>query len=177
MAKHIHIDPPTEARVRRGEVVCRTEPVAGYPTPRLIVHALVERPVERVWALIASSGDYAKYMPRVKEARELSRDGDVIRCQQTIEMPFPLKNLTSTTEARHTVIEGELYKREWRMISGDYKRNEGSWMFEPLDGDMARTLVKYEIHAEPKTRIPKKIQSLVQEKAMPKLIAVLRDNA
>jgi len=177
MGKHIQMDPSTEARVKRGEVVCKTEPVPGYPTPKLTVHALVEKPVTRVWALIEASQNYAQYMPRVKNAKELSRNGDTVRCQQTIEMPFPLKNLTSTTEAKHTVIEGELYKREWKLVQGDYKRNEGAWMFEPFEGDQNRTLVQYQIHAEPKTKIPKKLQSLVQEKAMPKLIKVLRDNA
>ncbi len=177
MGKHIQMDASTEARVRRGEVVCTTRPVPGSPTPQLIVHAIVERPVERVWRLIESSADYARYMPRVKSAVELSRDGDTVRCKQTIEMPFPLKNLTSTTEAKHTVVVGELYKREWHMLSGDYKRNQGSWTFEPVDGDQSRTLVRYQIHAEPKTKIPKKLQSLVQEKAMPKLIRVLRDHA
>ena len=46
MGKHIEMDASTEARVRRGEVVCKTEPVPGYPTPRLTVHAVIDRPVQ-----------------------------------------------------------------------------------------------------------------------------------
>lgn len=175
MGKHIEMDPTTEARVKRGEVVCRTEPVPGHPTPQLTVHAVIDKPVERVWALIDKSNNYARYMPRVKDATEISREGDVVRTRQTIEMPFPLKNLTSTTEATHTVIEGEMYRRAWKLVEGDYKKNDGAWTLEPLDE--GRTLVRYQIHVEPNTKIPKKLQSMVQEKAMPKLIQVLRDRA
>ncbi len=76
-----------------------------------------------------------------------------------------------------TVIEGEVYIREWDLISGHYKRNQGSWTLEPFMGDPKCTLVRYQIHVEPKTRIPKKLQSMVQERTMPKLIKVIRDNA
>ena len=42
-------------------------------------------------------------MPRIKAAKELSRDGNRVVCQVTVEMPAPYANLTSTSEAIHTV--------------------------------------------------------------------------
>ena len=43
-----------------------------------------------------------------------------------------------------------------------------------FEGDTGRTLVVYQLHAEPKIRIPKKLQLLVQKKAAPDIIRHLR---
>lgn len=175
------MDERTRRRVMRGEVVVESRPEPGYSNPRLVVHAVVDAPPDRVWALIDDSSRYTGYMPRVKQSRELSRtpsdDGDVVETQMTIDMPFPLKDLTAVTRAKHVVVDGELYSRRWDLVRGDYQRNTGSWTFVPVPDDPSRTLVRYEIHVVTHSKLPKKVVGLAQERAIPKLIQALRDNA
>jgi len=114
-------------------------------------------------------------MPRVKRSEELWREGDENRMRTTIDMPFPLKNLTATTLAKHIIVPGERWERTWKMESGDYAVNEGSWVLTPFPGNAQKTYVSYQAIVHPKVMIPKAIQSMVQEKAMPKMIEALRE--
>jgi ribosome-associated toxin RatA of RatAB toxin-antitoxin module len=165
------------ARLARSEILIGTEKVPGSTTPMLVVRAMIDSPPEAVWKHIDQSSRYAEFMPRVKEARELSRDGDRIRTRMTVEMPFPLKNLTATTQARHIVDPGVRYVREWTLEEGDYNVNAGRWIFEPFAGDATRTLAEYRVHVVPKIPVPKALKTAAQEKAMPKMIAALRARA
>lgn len=169
------LDPATKARLSRGDVLVHTEPVPGSSTPCIVVRAVFEHPPEAVWRHIDQSTRYCEFMPRVKASAELSREGENIRTRMTVDMPFPLKNLTATTRARHLVEPGVRYVREWKLEEGDYHQNEGSWTLTPFDGNPQRAYAYYRVHVVPKIPIPKAIQSAVQEKAMPRLIEALRE--
>lgn len=172
------LDAGTRARLSRGEVIVETEPIPGSSLPRVRLQAMIAAPPARVWALINNTGDYTRTMPAVKRVQELSRepegDKERVRVRLTVGMPFPLRDLTSVTTALHTVVPGELYERAWRLESGDYEANEGAWTLTPFDGDAGRTLVRYNVYAVPRMRIPGPIQQLAQKKALPKLIEHLR---
>jgi len=165
-------DAATMQRLDRGEVIVTTEPVAGAAAPRLVVMAIIDAPPDKVWPHISNPAAHEQFMPRVKRSEELWREGDENRMRTTIDMPFPLKNLTATTLGRHTVIAGERWERAWKLESGDYVANEGSWVLTPHGA--GKTLVRYAAIVHPKIPIPKAIQSSVQEKAMPKMIDALR---
>ncbi|TNF37694.1 MAG: hypothetical protein EP329_02450 [Deltaproteobacteria bacterium] len=168
------MDAALRPRLARGEVIVTTEPVAGTTAPRIVVRAVIDAPPAQVWDLVDKSALYMHFMPRIKKSEELTRDGDDVRTRVTVEMPFPLKNLTATTQARHTVEPGVRWVRAWRLESGDYRFNEGSWTLTAFDGDDARTFAQYQVHVLPKIPIPKMIQSAVQEKAMPSMIEAVR---
>lgn len=167
------LDARTVARLGRGEILVHTEPVPGSSAPRLVMRAMVQAPPERVWAIIDDCANYRRNMAGVKDSRELSRQGDVVRVQVTVGMPFPLKDLTSVTEGVHTVTPGR-YCREWKLVQGDYHANSGSWTLVCFEDDPDRTLVHYRLHAEPKIRIPGALQKVAQKKAAPKIIEQLR---
>ncbi len=168
-------DAATRLRLDRGEVLVEAIPVAHAPTPVIHVRAVIEAPVTEVWKHIDQSSRYAEFMPRIKQATELSRDGENIRTRMTIDMPFPLKNLSATTRVRHIVDPGVRHVREWKLEEGDYHQNEGSWTLIPFEGSPKRTLAVYRAQVVPKIPIPKALQSTIQEKAMPKLIEALRE--
>lgn len=172
--RYLHLDASLKDRLDRGEVVVDTQEVAGSRTPKVVVRGVVEVPPERVWAIIDDCDNYAKNLTGLKKSREISRQGEVVRVRVTVGMPFPLKDLTSLTEGIHTVNPGERYSRQWKLVEGDYRQNAGSWTLVPFEGDTGRTLVVYQLHAEPKIRIPKKLQLLVQKKAAPDIIRHLR---
>lgn len=162
-------------RLAAGEIIIKTSPVAGSSTPKLRAMAVVDAPPERVWAIIDKCDDYEKTMVRVAEAEELSRQGTKVRCKVTVDMPFPLSNLTAVTEATHTVKPGELWERKWKLVEGDYKVNMGSWRLAPFDDAKTRTLVVYEVVADPKITIPEGIKKAAQKKSIPELMEHLRE--
>lgn len=171
---YLQLDSSTRARLDRGDVIVETAEVAGSRTPSVVVRGVVEVAPERVWAIIDDCGNYHKNLTGLKRSKEISREGEVVRVRVTVGMPFPLKDLNSLTEGIHTVVPGERYSRKWRLVEGDYHHNAGSWTLVPFDGNAGRTLVVYCLHAEPKIRIPKSIQMVVQKKAAPDIIKKLR---
>lgn len=172
------LDSSERAALERGEVVVRDDPVSGAKAPALTAWAVFDVPPERVWPLIDRTDRYAETMQRVVRAEELSRrdegDEQVIRAKVTIEMPFPLPNLTAVTEARHRTEEGKCYERRWRLLEGDYRRNEGNWLLVAHGDDGSRTLVRYRLVVEPKVRVPAKLQRAGQKRAIPQLMLKLR---
>ncbi|NUN15006.1 MAG: hypothetical protein HUU55_15360 [Myxococcales bacterium] len=161
-------------RVKRGDIVVQTANVAGSSTPKVIASAIVDAPMEKVWAVISNCSDYPKNMVRVADAQELSRNGNKVRCKVTIDMPAPLSDLSATTDAVHTVGKKRC-ERKWTLVEGDYKHNEGSWKLERLGEDGQKTLVVYEVFAEPNIAIPQALQKLAQEKSVPDLFKKLRE--
>jgi len=175
MAETPPIDAATRDRLARGETTTSTQSEPGSPNPRLIVRRVLDVAPPQVWAVIEDIDRYAEFMPRVKVSRVVGReDGGVILSHSEVAMPFPLRNLKAEIRGVHTVVEGERWERRWRMISGDYKRNEGGWLLTPFEGDAARTLLEYQILVVPNIPIPKKIANAVQERAMPEMMDCLR---
>lgn len=164
-----------DAALEGGEVIVETEPVEGTETPQLHVRAVIEAAPEKVWAIIEDCSRYKETMVRVEAAEELSREGNVVTCRTTVDMPFPLSDITATTRAVHTVEPGKQWRREWDLIEGDYARNTGSWVLTPYQGNAARTFVDYRILVEPNTSIPDSVRIAAQQKAMPDLIEKLRE--
>jgi len=170
------IDAPTLSRLARGEIILETDKSSGG-APVILLQAAIDTPVARVWNLIDQSSRYQEFMPRVKRSEELSRQGMEVRTRLTIEMPFPLKNLTATTKAVHTVVPDTVYKREWKMESGDYVTNEGSWTLIPFPEQPERTIATYRALIQPKIPLPSKLKTMAQEKALPSLVDALRQRA
>ena len=160
-------------RLAKGEVVISTRAVKGNDTPEYTTKAVIDAPPAKVWHIISRCADYARTMVRIKAAKELSRQGNKIVCQVTIEMPVPYSNLTATTDVTHTE-SAQRYSRVWKLISGDYKINNGSWVLTPFKGDAKRTLAVYKVHAEPKAWVPAWIRKKAQQKTLPEMMQNLR---
>jgi len=179
----------TKARLAAGEIIVSSKPVRGSEQPRATVIAVVDAAPERVWAIISRCADYKRTMVRVAESAQLWKKGHVHRCRVTVDLPFPLDDLTATTDATHTVIPGKRWERKWTLVEGDYARNSGSWTLAPFEAGLptggrvkdgagrtpgARTLVIYKVHAEPDVPIPDGLRRAIQRKTLPNLIENLR---
>jgi ribosome-associated toxin RatA of RatAB toxin-antitoxin module len=152
--------------------------VEGSDTPKVVVTSKIDAPPDKVWAIVSDCSKYKQRMPRIAAAQELSVSGNVHTCQVTLEMPFPLSNLTATTEATHTEnAETHTYARRWKLVKGDYKFNTGSWEVKPVDGDPASSQVVYTVHAEPNSAVPDWLKEKAQKKSLPELIVRVRDEA
>lgn len=171
---YLNLDGAVRDRLDRGEIVVDTEQVAGSKNPRLVVRGVLDSPPESVWGVIEDVDRYTEFMPRVKVSQVVSREGEVVITRSTIEMPFPLKNLTARIRGVHTIVPGERYQREWSLIEGDYHENTGSWTMVPFDEAAARTLVLYRILVVPRIPIPSRLRNIAQQKTMPDIVERLR---
>ncbi|HVY45153.1 MAG TPA: SRPBCC family protein, partial [Minicystis sp.] len=150
-------------------IVVRSEPAPGSDTPRVVMTATIDAPPEKVWAIVSDCAHYKERMPRIAASRLLAKAGSTYTCEVTVEMPFPLSNLTAVTEAVHTE-SADRYVRRWKLLRGDYKVNDGSWEVRPADASRARSLVTYTVHAEPNTPVPGWVREKAQKKALPEMI-------
>jgi ribosome-associated toxin RatA of RatAB toxin-antitoxin module len=129
---------------------------------------------DAIWAIVTDCDRYEDTMVRIEAAEKISEDADGIVCRTTVDMPFPLSNLTATTRAKHVVEPGKLYTRTWELIEGDYEINRGMWKLEPWKGDPKRTLVTYELQIVPKISIPDSVRQSAQQRTIPELMENLR---
>ena len=157
----------------RGEILVYQKKVKGIDVPEMVVKAVINAPPEKVWAIVSRCQNYTRTMLRIKRSQELSRRGNNIVCKVTVDMPFPYSDITSTTRVRHKVGNGR-WHRSWRLISGDYTRNRGSWLLTRFKNDPKRTMAVYHALAVPKSWIPNWVRNLAQKKTLPKMIKRLR---
>jgi hypothetical protein len=158
-----------------------TEPVAGSDLPFAVVEGVVEAAPEVVWRIVSRCADYKKNMPRILSSRELARSGDenvafTATCEVTADLPFPLADLTSINRAEHTVQPGVRYVRTWKLVSGDYDVNEGSWTLVALAGG-SRTRVTYRLRAKPRVPLPEALLRQAQAGTLPDMLRNLRTQA
>ena len=157
------------------KVDIKTFAVPGSDTPKIVMKSTLDVPPKKVWAIISDCSKYKGRLPRIAAAKLLSRSGNKFTCEVTIDMPFPLSNLTAVTEATHEESATAMVRR-WKLVRGDYKVNEGSWEVRPAEGG-AKSLVTYTVHAEPNTAIPSVIREAAQKKTLPDLMARVRSEA
>lgn len=158
------------------KVNIKTFAVPGSGTPKIVMTATLDVPPRKVWAIIGDCSKYKGRLPRVKAAKLLKHEGNKFTCEVTIEMPFPLSDLTAVTEAVHEESD-KLMARRWKLVRGDYKTNEGSWVIKPADAEGKTSFVTYTVHAEPNTMVPAAIRELAQKKTLPDLMARVRREA
>jgi hypothetical protein len=164
----------TRARLDKGELITSSKKVPGSEFPQSVGLMVIDAPARAIWNILERCGDYKRTMQRVKYSKEISRKGSKVRCEVVIDMPTPLDDLRTVTDAIHTVIPGKKWVRSWNMIEGDFKTNTGSWTLMPFNEQGSRTLVIYKVHAVPKTAVPDMVIRLAQKKALPKALEHLR---
>ncbi len=164
-----------QASLDAGKILVSASPVPGSPEPEHVVQAIVEAPPAKVWRVVSDCAHYKDHLPHVAASAELSRVGQVVTCQVTIAVPFPMSNLTAVTEAVHED-HGDRMSRTWKLVSGDYEFNEGSWNVQSYRGGAA-SLVTYRLHVKPKSAVPGFIRNLAQDKALPELMERVRVEA
>ncbi len=156
-------------------VEVRTAAVKGSDMPRITAKAVLSQPPEKVWGIISDCSKYKGRMPRVAAAKLVKQEDNKFTCEVTVEVPFPFSNLTAVTEATHEVSASGMSRR-WKLVRGDYKRNEGSWEIKPIDGGK-KSEVTYTLHVEPNTALPASILEAAQKKAIPDLFVRLEKEA
>ena len=163
----------SRAQLSRGDIHVEAVDVPGHDTPKAIVKAVIDAPPAKVWRIIGDCANYKNTMNRVANSKLLRKKGDQHICQIEVDLPFPLSNLNAVTRATHKEGPDE-WSRHWKLIRGDYKVNTGSWVLTPFNEAGTRTMVVYQIHAEPHVPLPDWIQARAQKSSLPDLIQRIR---
>jgi ribosome-associated toxin RatA of RatAB toxin-antitoxin module len=172
-ARPVAADPALPAK---GEVEVKAFAVAGSDAPRIVVRAVMDLPPKKIWQIVSDCAHYKGRLPRVASSELVKKAGNVHTCKVTISMPFPLSDLTATTEAVHEESDKGMTRR-WKLVQGDYKVNEGSWEVKALNKEGTSSLVIDTVHAEPNTAVPAFIRESAQKKALPDMIEHVRTEA
>ena len=159
----------------RGQVDVKVVPGPDGAS-RVVARAVLDVAPKKVWAIVSDCAHYKDHMPRVEASELLKKEGNVYTCKVTLNMPFPLSNLTAVTEAVHEESDKKRVRR-WHLVSGDYKVNEGSWEVSPADDSGTSSLVVYSVRAEPNSAVPESLRQAAQKKELPKMIERVKSEA
>ncbi len=162
-----------EARIDGGEVVIKARPVPGSPIPHVKAVGVIDASPAIVWSLVEDCNQWKQNLTRIERAETVWRKGEDVRCKVTVDMPFPVDDLTAITDAKHREKNGT-FQRKWKLVEGDYRVNRGSWTITSFKGNANRSLVVYEVHAEPQMSVPDFIVKAAQNRSIPKLYEKLR---
>lgn len=163
----------SRAQLGAGHIDVKMVKVKGYDTPRAVVKAVIDAPPAQVWRVIGDCAGYSKTFDRVSNSKLLKRSGSTHICEIEVDMPFPFSDLVAVTTAEHKEGPDE-WSRHWKLVRGDYTVNTGSWSLTPFDEAGTRTLVHYQLLAEPTTAIPDSIRIRAQESTLPDMMKRLR---
>ena len=160
----------------RGHISVKSYEVKGSDAPKIVVKAVINAPIEKVWDVVSDCRHYKQRFDRIESSRLVKTQGNQHFCEVEIDMPFPLSNLKATTKAIHTE-SPDAKARRWTLVKGDYKTNTGSWELTKFRGGAQRTFAVYTIHADPNTSVPDWVRTKAQKSALPDMIKRLQKEA
>ena len=161
------------ARLSLGEIFVTSQTVASFDMKQVHLEAVINAAPERVWGIVTDCANFKRTMPTIAESAELSHERDVSTCSSTLDLLWPLPNLEATTRVVREVTDGQ-WRAEWKLVSGDYKYNQGSWNLTAFQGDPNRTLVVYEVLVAPKISVPAALELFGKTRALPAMIRGFR---
>ena len=125
-------------------------PVAKHALPRLEATLEIEAPPERLWPLVSDCNRFKEYMD-LETARVIARRGNWSRCELVVDVPFPFGKLESVSD-NFVERRSGVYRATWKLVSGDYLYDEGSWELRATGS--GRTLARVSMLTEPKLPVP-----------------------
>lgn len=163
------------ARVRQGKIDVQFKQQPGSEMPSVLAYGMIKAPIQKVWAIITDCARYHVTMPSVKESALISGSiaSGKMRCKIVADLPWPMDDLTSVVDVKITVHPSGVHERTWKLVEGDYKRNEGSWTLTSLDAG-ASTLLQYQLYVEPNTSVPDFLKRQAQKIKIPGMFKAIR---
>jgi ribosome-associated toxin RatA of RatAB toxin-antitoxin module len=164
---------PTEAEMLEGEVYVHTRTIKGSDMPKLMAEGVIKAAPAELWKVISDCANFSKTMPSIESSRVLGYVKGKKRCELVVDLPWPISDLRSVVDVTLTENKDGSFVRSWTLVEGDYHKNQGEWKLLPRpDG---YTLLKYQVHVEPKVSIPDFIKRAAQKSKLPDMFENLRD--
>ena len=167
---------PERARVLGGEAVVRVEPVpdSGGSRGSGLGAITVHRPLPAVWRQLITYEDKPDYMPNLKSAKVLRRDGRGLSVRMESKVAWSTFRYTlrcAFDEPRHRI--------EWRLDpdarDNDVAASEGGWQLEALPGGW--TLAIYRSRVDIGRSLPGFVKDLILSRSLPAILQAVKDRA
>lgn len=199
LAAGVAIAATAEERLARGEIVVTRLPAAHKGELGGRSQGVIAAPLDRVWAVLNRSNEFADYMPNflvswlvdrsamgdiqpgrrwqraeleeaVAEYRLANWPGDTVLFYNVLDMPFPVSDRWYLLEMTR---DTAAHLISWSQVIGNLKSTAGSWQLEPwLDGQ--HTLATYTTVSEPGIALPGFVLDLGLNQSLPGVIKGLR---
>jgi ribosome-associated toxin RatA of RatAB toxin-antitoxin module len=146
---------PVEERValRNGKTVV-TGDVGKY-----VGKVLVTASPDVVWSVLTDYPNFPKFLPNVVSTQIVEANGNRKVVEQVSERQVFLVSVTSRVRTENT--ETEKQRIDFRLVDGDLKELQGSWLIEPVSEipgkDPTQVLITQEVQAKPKGGTPEDI--------------------
>jgi hypothetical protein len=160
---------------------------------------VVSAPVDRVWAVLNRSGEFADYMPNTPVSwlidlsvradvgvrrkwerpaleaalegyRRADWPGDTVFLYSVLDVPFPVSDRWYLLEMTRDTVAHSI---RWEQVTGNVKSNDGLWQLAPWP-DSGQTLVTYTTSVEPGVAVPGFILAIGIRQSLPGIIKSLR---
>jgi ribosome-associated toxin RatA of RatAB toxin-antitoxin module len=97
---------------------------------------------------------YKYFLPRIKESRVVKRPGWHTFAVVETDLPWPVKDCWAYVKFTRYNKPGRVYEIKWWMINGTMKSYTGHALIEPWNKEGTRSVISYQLLAEPKTSAP-----------------------
>jgi ribosome-associated toxin RatA of RatAB toxin-antitoxin module len=143
--------PPAQRHaLRQGEVV-----VTGQ-NGRYVARVLVSGSQQQVWSLLTDYGNLPKFIPNLTSSRVISQQGNQKVVEQEDRRQIFLVSIAS--KVRLAIKESAPKKIDFKLISGDLQKMEGSWQIEPVIDHPrkppTRMLITHTVFVQPHSNTP-----------------------
>ncbi len=145
---------PDAALLAGGAVHVVEVPSGGLPGKAFTAWALVPASVPQLCATVQDYPAYASYMPNTKSAQPVGAGDGYVLVDMTLDLPLgQQKKYRLRLEPLQP--DAAQCKLAWRLVPNGLPAGEtivdttGYWLFKPLPGDGAKTLVEYHVYADP----------------------------
>ena len=186
-------------RLARGEIAVTTLPAPHRGIVCGQSQGVVSAPVDRVWAVLNRSGEFADYMPRTRVSwlidpsaradvgvrlkwerpelettlegyRRADWPGNTVLLYNVLDVPFPVSDRWYLLEMTRDTVAHSI---RWEQVTGNLKSNDGLWQLAAWP-DSGHTLVTYTTSVEPGVAVPGFILAIGVRQSLPGIIKSLR---
>ncbi|MGE4233121.1 MAG: type II toxin-antitoxin system RatA family toxin [Bacteriovoracia bacterium] len=119
---------------------------------------------EELWKVITDYESYPKFLDTVHQAKVLSRDGNTVRVQYSIELLG--KEVTYILDHKEKANE----KMDWTLVESNIlKANTGGWVIHPLSS--GKIEVTYNLSLEFKIFVPNIVLGGLVKSTLPSMLS------
>lgn len=170
-----------------GPLTVKTRDVRGSDIKEYLVEGEIDASVQDLQETLCDPERFAKFMPHVKEARLLERDGRTDQVYVLVEPPIGgSRDYVTEVRLLESVRQdgSGKFRQQWRALpkavperSGVTRitLNEGSWKIEP--GADGRSRITYRFRVDPGGWVPSFVADMANKKAIPENVRAIESEA
>lgn len=158
-AQEAGLDRHQVKNIEQGHVLDFSEKVKDSPVMMGRAVGIIDDTPEAALFVLSDLSKYQFWASRVTESRLIKQQGLTGYAVIETDLPWPAKDAWAYIEFTRTHKDGRIYEIRWRMLNGTLKQYSGFTRVEPWNEEGTRTLMTYELLAEPNSATPDAIIS------------------